>query len=80
MGAQKQANRQNMTPRKPRKPKEPPKLVIGSSSTWGETELDRFEVSWKEDVVNHAALIPDKWFDFTALDNYETGGLATSHG
>ena len=65
-----QAQRQAAMPRTPSKPtKEPRRPMIGSSSTWGKAELDRFQV----DVRNANArneMIPERWFDFSSLDEY----------
>lgn len=40
--------------------------IIGSGSTWGEDELQAFNVSVKHDV-DVRTMIPEKWFDFRRL-------------
>jgi len=58
-----QAERQAAMPRTPSKPaNEPRKPMIGSSSTWGQAELDRFEVKLGDAVASK--LIPEKFFNF----------------
>ena len=46
--------------------------VIGSSSTWNQDELHLFRVKVIGDV-DVREMIPDKFFDFSALQNYITG-------
>lgn len=55
------------TPKK-RRPERP---VIGSGSTWTEDQLDLFRVEVKGGV-DVKAMIPEKWFDFGSLDNYQS--------
>ena len=46
------------------------KAVIGSSCTWGDKELDRFNV----DVLRNVAvedMIPSRFFNFVHIENYE---------
>ena len=65
-----QAERQAAAPRTPSKRvKDPHKPMIGSSSTWGQAELDRFEVK-PGDATAKGGIIPEKWFDFGSLENY----------
>ena len=70
--AKKQAKRQRTAPRTPMKPKEPNKPMIGSSSTWRQDELDRFEVRMGSEV-DAKKIVPEKWFDFSSLEEYNTG-------
>jgi len=67
-----QAERQATAPRTPSKPtKEPRKPMIGSSSTWGIAELDRFQVELADAAAkDNINMIPEKWFDFSSLDGY----------
>jgi len=65
-----QAERQAAAPRTPRKPtKEPHKPMIGSSSTWGTAELERFQVELGQAAAKED-MIPGKYFDFTQLEEY----------
>jgi hypothetical protein len=70
--SKKRGKDQTMTPRAPQKPKDPPKPMIGSSSTWRQDELDRFEVQVGNEVAV-TELIPQKWFDFSSIEEYESG-------
>ena len=45
--------------------------VIRSSSTWNGDQLDMFKVHPAEDV-DAKAMIPEKWFDFSGLERYES--------
>jgi hypothetical protein len=67
-----QAERQAAAPRTPSRPtKEPRKPMIGSSSTWGTAELDRFQVELADAAAkDNINMIPEKWFDFSSLDGY----------
>jgi hypothetical protein len=58
-------------PRTPSKPKEAEKPLIGSSSTWRNDQLDLFKVQQR--VLDVRRMIPEKWFDFGQLDNYQSG-------
>jgi len=56
----------------PRKPRTPERFVIGSSSTWRGDELERFLVRTGEKaVVARGGLVPEKWFDFGKLKQYQ---------
>jgi hypothetical protein len=57
-------------PRTPSKAKDPAKPLIGSSSTWRNDQLDLFQV--EQGVLDVRRIIPEKWFDFGQLDNYQT--------
>ena len=46
--------------------------MIGSSSTWGQAELDRFDVKLETSRAK-GTMIPEKWFDFRSLDKYAEG-------
>ena len=69
--ARKQAKRQKTAPRTPKR-KVPERLVIGSSSTWKEEELERFNVRIGGEF-DAKTLVPEKWFDFDGLDGYQSG-------
>jgi hypothetical protein len=71
-GEKKQKERLQRTPRKP---KTPERVLIGSSSTWREEELERFKVRIGGGVVVAEDLIPERWFDFTSLQRYQEGTL-----
>jgi len=43
--------------------------MIGSSSTWGTTELERFQVEIGEAAAN-GEMIPEEYFHFSSLDYY----------
>ena len=47
----------------------PEPVVIGSSCTWGESELEHFKVTICRDVDPHQ-MIPAEFFDFAHLDHY----------
>jgi len=47
-------------------------LVVGSSSTWTQEELDLFHVRVERDV-DVREMIPEKFFDFSTLKNYHAG-------
>ena len=65
-----QAERQAAAPRTPNKPtKEPQKPMIGSSSTWGTAELERFQVELGEAAAKHD-MIPEEYFDFSSLEDH----------
>ena len=65
-----QAQRQAAAPRTPSKRvKDPHKPMIGSSSTWGTTELERFQVEIGEAAAN-GEMIPEEYFHFSSLDYY----------
>jgi hypothetical protein len=51
-------------------PKEPDISVIGSSCTWGDTELESYMVTVERDV-NVRKMIPEKFFKFDHLKNYK---------
>jgi len=64
-----QDERQAAAPRTPsNRAKDPQKPMIGSSSTWGQAELDRFEVTLADAAVNK--LIPPKFFNFIPSEEY----------
>jgi hypothetical protein len=69
-GGKRQKARINSQPRTPSKPKVPERPVIGSSSTWRTEQLDRFLV-W-QGVSDVKTMIPEKWFEFGQLDNYQS--------
>ena len=56
----------------PRRVTKPETVVIGSSSTWNQDELDTFRVTVKSNVAVRG-MIPDRFFDFSSLENYDTG-------
>jgi hypothetical protein len=56
----------------PKKQKAPERPVIGSSSTWKEEELERFNVR-RGAAVDVKNLIPEKWFQFDNLERYQSG-------
>ena len=68
----KQTHSQKTEPRTPKKPKTPVKPLIGSSSTWTEDELDRFNFRrvWN---IDPKQMIPGKWFDFSGLEEFPEG-------
>jgi len=43
--------------------------MIGSSSTWGTAELERFQVELGQAAAKED-MIPGKYFDFTQLEEY----------
>jgi hypothetical protein len=55
------------TPRTPEPKEEIP--VIGSSCTWGKSELDHFNVKMERNM-NVREVIPEKFFDFERLEFY----------
>ena len=55
------------------KKNKPLKPEIGSSSTWGQSQLDLFNVNPPDREVTATKIIPEKWFDFTRLENYQSG-------
>jgi hypothetical protein len=56
------------TPKKTTVPEVP---VIGSGSTWKEDQLDLYKVSVRDADVKQ--MIPEKWFDFGDLENFQNG-------
>ena len=48
------------------------KAVIGSSSTWKEEQLELFRVTLS-DPTSAKEMIPDKWFEFSGLADYQAG-------
>lgn len=58
-------------PRTPSKAKEVEKPLIGSSSTWNNDQLDQFVV--EQGVLDVRRMIPEKWFDFGQIENYQSG-------
>jgi hypothetical protein len=65
-----QAERQTAAPRTPSsKVAEPRKPMIGSSSTWGTSELQQFEVEIGTATAK-GKMIPEEWFDFSSLNKY----------
>jgi hypothetical protein len=74
---EKQQNaRLNSEPRTPSKAKDLERPLIGNSSTWRNDELDRFMVEQR--VLDVRRMIPEKWFDFGKLDNYQSCTKPTS--
>jgi len=55
------------TPKRTQRPETP---VIGSSSTWNDDQLDLFKVTEAEEV-DIKRMIPEKWFDYGTLENYQ---------
>ena len=43
--------------------------MIGSSSTWGTAELERFQVDLSEAAAKYD-MIPEEYFDFSELEEY----------
>jgi hypothetical protein len=70
-GEKQQVARINSQPRTPSKPRTPERPVIGSSSTWRKEQLDRFLVA--QSVLEVKTMIPEKWFEFGQLENYQSG-------
>jgi hypothetical protein len=68
--AQKQKAQVNQ-PQTPSKPRVPERPLIGSSSTWRNEQLDTFMV--RQGVLEVKEMIPDKWFDFGRLEEYQRG-------
>ena len=66
-----QKARINSQPRMPNKPRIPERPVIGSSSIWRKEQLDRFLV--EQSVLEVKMMIPEKWFEFGQLENYQSG-------
>jgi hypothetical protein len=56
----------------PKRPKRMERRLIGSSSTWTKEELQRFDVRRGDSVMEPKNLIPEKWFDFGKLENYQS--------
>jgi hypothetical protein len=54
------------------KKKKPEKSEIGSSSTWNHDQLDLYKVHPSAEV-EAKDIIPEKWFDFSNLENYHSG-------
>ena len=54
----------------PKRTQRPEKPVIGSSSTWNDDQLDLFKVTEAEEV-DIKRMIPEKWFDYGTLENYQ---------
>lgn len=52
--------------------------MVGSSSTWAQDELDLFHVRVEGDV-DVREMIPDKFFDFSSLENYHTSNAVIIH-
>lgn len=67
-----QSKRLKNEPRTPSKPQAPPRPLIGSSSTWTEEELDRFNVQ-RVGNVDPKHMIPEKSFDFSGLQRMQMG-------
>jgi hypothetical protein len=62
----KRNRREKTTPQ----PKEPDISVIGSSCTWKDSELERFNVELVRDI-DVRKMIPEKFFNFDHLKNYK---------
>jgi hypothetical protein len=66
-------------PSTPSKPKRVPETtIIGSSSTWTENELDRYQVQCREGNVDINTLIPEKWFTIEKPLKYARGKIIHS--
>jgi hypothetical protein len=77
-----QEKRQDALPKTPKKATEPTTPVIGSGSTWKQTEIDRFAVRLPRRTVGPENLLPKKWlldFDFSSLENYDTCRHLSTH-
>ena len=71
-GEKKQKKRAKLAgPNTPKKTRRPDNPVIGSSSTWKDEQLDLFKVIAGE--VDVKEMIPEKWFDYGTLQNYQSG-------
>ena len=70
-GEKQQKARINSQPQTPSKPRIPERPVIGSSSTWRKEQLDRFLV--EQTVLEVKRMIPETWFEFGQLENYQSG-------
>jgi hypothetical protein len=66
-------------PRTPSKSKVPETTIIGSGSTWTETELDRYNVHCREGNVDVKTLIPEKWFTIQKPAKYGRGNILDNH-
>jgi hypothetical protein len=73
-GEKQQKARINSQPQTPSKPQIPERPVVGSSSTWRKEQLVRFLV--EQSVLEVNKMIPDKWFEFGQLENYQSGKQA----
>jgi hypothetical protein len=71
-GEKKQQKRATVTGASTPKKKKPENLEIGSSSTWNHDQLDLFKVH-PANEVEPKDIIPEKWFDFGNLENYQSG-------
>lgn len=49
--------------------------VVGSGSTWGAKERDKFRIK-TTDAVNVKEFVEEKWFDFTTLDASHAKGIS----
>ena len=48
--------------------------MVGSSSTWRAEELERFLVRTEGETVGaRGGLVPEKWFEFGELRQYQAG-------
>ena len=70
-GERKQQKRAKVGTTTPKKTTTPEVPVIGSGSTWKEEQLDLYKVSVIEADVKQ--MIPEKWFDFGDLENFQNG-------
>ena|SRR5579859_1766221 len=61
----------------PKRRKLPELPVIGSGSTWKEEQLDMFKVQVVGDV-DAKQMIPENWFEFGKLKNFQVGLLLPS--
>ena len=48
------------------------RAVIGSSSTWKEEQLELFRATLS-DPTSAKEMIPEKWFEFSGLKDYQAG-------
>lgn len=67
---QKKATVAGMSTPKKRKPERP---LIGSGSTWKEEQLELFKVEVTKEAKDATSLIPEKWFEYGNLEDYQSG-------
>jgi hypothetical protein len=71
-GEKKQRKRATVNGTTTPKKRKPEKPEIGSSSSWNHDQLDLFKASPAAEV-DPKEIIPEKWFDFSDLENYQSG-------
>jgi hypothetical protein len=71
-GEKKQQKRATVTGASTPKKRRPDRPEIGSSSTWSHDQLELFKVHPAKEV-EPKLIIPEKWFDFRNLENYQSG-------